>query len=194
MRSQIKANRVIHAPSAADMFAEISKYDRSALVEKWQNFFGTAPAKNTSSSILIRVMAHKVQSRVFGGLSSSSKRALRKELKASYQKQAMSVLHEPSAVNGKPDSQVAATKHPTSQPPLLSAGTQLIREWNGRPYCVEVTDGGFILDGKSYQSLSAIAKKITGTHWSGPRFFGLSTSKPMKASDAIAGAATGAAQ
>jgi hypothetical protein len=62
---------------------------------------------------------------------------------------------------------------PPIMAPLLAAGTQLVREWNGRPYRVEVIEDGFVLDGKTYSSLSAIAKMITGAHWSGPRFFGL---------------------
>jgi hypothetical protein len=49
----------------------------------------------------------------------------------------------------------------------------LIREWNGRRYSVEVGEDGYLLAGESYKSLSAIALHITGTNWSGPRFFGL---------------------
>ena len=55
----------------------------------------------------------------------------------------------------------------------VSAGTHLVREWNGRTYQVEVIDNGYRFDGKTYPSLTAITKRITGTHWSGPRFFGL---------------------
>ena len=52
-------------------------------------------------------------------------------------------------------------------------GTRLVREWNGRTHVVDVIEDGFVFDGKTYRSLSAIAKRITGAHWSGPRFFGL---------------------
>ena len=162
------------------MVADISEYDRSELVEEWQKLFGTKPAKNTSSSILLRIITHEVQCRAYGGLSPASKRALRKELAVSYRK---------LANHASSDGQVTPANQQTAQPPLLSAGTQLIREWNGRPYRVEVTDGGFMLDGRNYRSLSAVAKKITGAHWSGPRFFGLNTSKSKKASGAVAWAA-----
>ena len=59
--------------------------------------------------------------------------------------------------------------------PSLSpkSGTRLIREWHGVTHTVTVTEDGFEYAGASYASLSKIAKKITGTHWSGPRFFGL---------------------
>lgn len=55
----------------------------------------------------------------------------------------------------------------------LRPGTHLVREWNGRTYQVDVVEYGYRLDGKEYRSLSAIARKITGAHWSGPRFFGV---------------------
>ena len=55
----------------------------------------------------------------------------------------------------------------------LSAGARLLREWNGRQYMVEVAERGYVLDGKTFRSLSGIARHITGAHWSGPRFFGL---------------------
>ena len=68
-----------------------------------------------------------------------------------------------------------ANETPSSAAPAgsVSAGTHLVREWNGRTYQVEVLDNAYRFDGKTYPSLTTIAKRITGTHWSGPRFFGL---------------------
>ncbi|MEM1236752.1 MAG: DUF2924 domain-containing protein [Pseudomonadota bacterium] len=57
--------------------------------------------------------------------------------------------------------------------PSAKPGSRLVREWNGRTYQVEVVDGGYVMDGKSWRSLSAIARHITGARWSGPRFFGV---------------------
>ena len=57
----------------------------------------------------------------------------------------------------------------------LTSGTQLLREWNDQTHRVTVLDRGFDYHGKTYRSLSAIAETITGTRWSGPRFFGLRT-------------------
>jgi hypothetical protein len=48
-----------------------------------------------------------------------------------------------------------------------------VREWHGRTHTVTVSEDGFEYAGTSYVSLTKIAKKITGAHWSGPRFFGL---------------------
>ena len=53
------------------------------------------------------------------------------------------------------------------------AGTLLIREWQGVEHCVTVRDDGYEYQGRPYKSLSAIARAITGTKWSGPRFFGM---------------------
>ena len=55
----------------------------------------------------------------------------------------------------------------------LKPGTRLMREWQGRTYEVLALDDGFSWQGTRYRSLSAIARQITGTAWSGPLFFGL---------------------
>ena len=55
----------------------------------------------------------------------------------------------------------------------ISIGTKLIREYNGKSYCVIVTETGFEYKDKIYKSLSAIANLITGKHWNGKKFFGV---------------------
>jgi hypothetical protein len=55
----------------------------------------------------------------------------------------------------------------------LKPGTRLLRAWRGQTYTVTVADPGFIYEGQTYNSLSVIAREITGTPWSGPAFFGL---------------------
>jgi hypothetical protein len=62
--------------------------------------------------------------------------------------------------------------------PALKPGTRLVREWRGRTHEVLVLDDGFAWQGRHYRSLSAIARKITGTAWSGPLFFGLKPNRP----------------
>jgi len=63
-------------------------------------------------------------------------------------------------------------KAPSAAPPLRS-GTTLVREWHGRAHTVMVLDAGFEHQGRRYASLTEIAREITGAHWSGPRFFGV---------------------
>ena len=57
--------------------------------------------------------------------------------------------------------------------PQLRVGTRLVREWNGRTIDVVATEDGMLWEGRTYRSLSAIAREVTGTAWSGPRFFGI---------------------
>ena len=61
----------------------------------------------------------------------------------------------------------------------LKSGTRLVREWRGRTYEVLVLEDGFSWQGARYRSLSAVARKITGTPWSGPLFFGLKQNRPV---------------
>jgi hypothetical protein len=63
----------------------------------------------------------------------------------------------------------------------MKPGLRLVREWRGETHTVLVLEDGFEWNGNRRRSLSAIAREITGTHWSGPRFFGLKRS-PMPVS------------
>ena len=65
----------------------------------------------------------------------------------------------------------------------LSLGTVLTREWGGQHHRVMVLEGGFAWAGRTYSSLSEIAKAVTGTKWNGPRFFGLRDKKPAEAAE-----------
>jgi hypothetical protein len=66
------------------------------------------------------------------------------------------------------------TETPTAlTAPLPRSGTILVREWQGRAHHVTVVDDGFLWNGRTYHSLSGIARAITGTKWNGPRFFGM---------------------
>ena len=100
---------------------------------------------------LRRFLAYEIQARALGGLSPKEQRALK-------------------ANAGGNSSRVVGAA-------AASPGTHLVREWNGRTYRVEVIDEGYVLDGAPYRSLSAVAKRITGTAWSGPRFFGLTAKR-----------------
>lgn len=55
----------------------------------------------------------------------------------------------------------------------LRSGNRLIRRWRGQTYVVDVEQDAFVFGEKRYASLTEIACLITGTRWSGPRFFGL---------------------
>lgn len=125
---------------------EIASWDHAACTEAWRRAFGQPTPKRLRPPMLRRILAYDVQARSLGDLSPSETRTLR------------------SVARGTPVGD--ATKS-------VTPGTQLVREWNGRAYRVEVKENGYVLDGTTFSSLSAVAKRITGTSWSGPRFFGL---------------------
>jgi hypothetical protein len=56
---------------------------------------------------------------------------------------------------------------------MLKTGARLVRQWRGRTHSVLVLEDGFEYEGQRYRSLTMIADRITGAHWSGPRFFGV---------------------
>ncbi|WP_082630866.1 DUF2924 domain-containing protein [Roseovarius atlanticus] len=121
---------------------------RDDVKARWEEIFRSPPPPYLSVAFMERALAYEQQCRRHGGLSAATGKTLAR------------------IAEGQP---VAEASRRTLKP-----GAHLVREWNGRTYQVEVTDKGFRLDGRSWKSLSAIARHITGTNWSGPRFFGLS--------------------
>lgn len=128
-------------------WAALSQMDRVALRVAWSEAFNEPPPHFLSMLFMRKALIWHEQCQRHGDLEP----ALRRTLK--------------SLAEGRPLRQVTAT--------VQRSGTQLIREWNGRKYRVEVQDDGYVMDGECFSSLSAIALRITGTSWSGPRFFGL---------------------
>ena len=68
---------------------------------------------------------------------------------------------------------IATKNRGASSPVSYQPGTRLIREWQGQTYEVTILEKGYLWQGDTYRSLSAISHTITGTRWSGPRFFGM---------------------
>jgi Protein of unknown function (DUF2924) len=129
----------------------LSKASIKDLRECWETVCGKAPCGHIGRSFLIRAIAYRLQEQAFGGLKSSTRRQLAR------------VAQETADGNSpkKPQSRKAGT------------GTILVREWQGNSHHVTVLDDGVALNGKRYRSLSEVAREITGSRWSGPRFFGL---------------------
>lgn len=139
------------------MIDEVLGLSREACIDRWTKNHGMPPPKYTSVPLMQQALAYEAQIKRFLGHSA----AVKKALKNAVGDQSRQIANNPKSVPAK----VSAL--------TLRAGTHLVREWNGRTYQIEVLEKGFVMDGKTYRSLSAIARKITGAHWSGPRFFGL---------------------
>ena len=120
------------------------------LRSEWRRLYRSQPPR-LSRDLLIRAVAYRIQELRYGGLGKTTRRKL-------------------AALVDTPQSEGKIAPEPAQK---ISTGTRLVREWNGRTHTVTVQQEGFTYAGRSYRSLTAIAREITGAHWSGPRFFGL---------------------
>ena len=141
----------ISRESLASEIASLSRLDIDEVRERWKAMFGKAPSRDISRSFVTRAIAYRLQEKTFGGLKPSTRRLLARAA-------------EESATGSSP-------KKPQIR--KAQSGTVLIREWQGNAHRVTMLDDGVSFNGKHYRSLSEVAREITGSRWSGPRFFGL---------------------
>src|SRR5258708_17636276 len=131
--------------------ASLSKASIKDLRERWKTLYGKEPSGDIGRSFLIRAIAYRLQEKAFGGLKPSTRRLLAR-------------VAEETAAGSSPK------RLPVRK---AQSGTVLIREWQGNAHRVTMLRDGVSFNGKRYRSLSAVAREITGSRWSGPRFFGL---------------------
>lgn len=157
--------------------AALDSLDTKALQARWLALYQREPPPRIRAGLLRLGIAYRLQEKAFGGLKPQTVRLLRKlaaELRA-----------DRAAKRSAPEAPDAAVPQWfATQSPLLSPGTQLMREWNGSTEIVDVTTEGFTWRGTTYRTLSAVAVAITGTKWSGPKFFGLTPPAPGQRSAA----------
>ena len=143
----------LHNQHQAEVDGEIARLvDRSTqeLRRAWETLYHTGPPLGLSRDLIIRGLADKLQQRAHGGSSRALQRRLR-ILAGEFEKGAGSF--DPGGV--------------------LKTGASLVRRWRGHTHTVLIGENGFEYDGQRYRSLTVIAERITGAHWSGPRFFGV---------------------
>lgn len=146
--------------------ADLEALDRTELGERWTSLMKRPAPKAASRVFLLRALSYELQSQHAPDLSKSDQKALALCLKGAGS--SSDQVHERSLPAG------ASTRSLQLKPrTVLVPGSRLVREWNGHPYTVSVIEEGFVYKDRTWTSLSAIAKDITGAHWSGPRFFGL---------------------
>lgn len=132
----------------------LQQYSITELKNRWQLTFESPASAYTSRDFLIQNLVYHAQVQQHGGLSRKTQRRLQ---------------HLYETFKKDPDF------HPPASKPALKAGTRLVRKWQGNVHSVTVLANSFEYLDKEYKSLSAIARLITGTRWSGPVFFGLKT-------------------
>jgi len=122
------------------------------LLELWVTVYRKAAPQGIRRELLVPFLAYRIQENAQGGLKPSALAELRRIARA-------------------------LDRNRTSNEPLgrprIKTGTRLFRQWRGHTHEVFVTESGYAYQQVSYRSLSEIARRITGTRWSGPAFFGL---------------------
>jgi len=129
--------------------ATLALLSRSGLLKLWTETFHDPPPPKLRKELIVPILAYRLQEVEFGGLSNTARKRLQ-------------VL-------------ITENRMKPSRPAELTIPerrSKLIRSWRGEVHEVIVTEEGFIYKGEAYQKLSPIAKRITGTQWSGPAFFG----------------------
>jgi hypothetical protein len=143
-----------HSRAARELgkrLAALAELDYSELRVEWRRLYRAHPPKKMSRDLLELGVAWKLQEKALGGFGASSKRRL-------------ADLAQTMATRGDLVKARAVTLRP---------GARLVRQWHGETHEIVVLEDGYRWRGEHWRSLSAIARAITGTQWSGPRFFGL---------------------
>lgn len=133
---------------------------RKALEAQWLATFGRPLSPKMRRPLAAQLLRFHAQETAYGGLPAEVEAYLASLL--------------PRARGSGPQTAPVSARR-------LKPGTRLLRTWRGRTYTVTVADPGFLYEGKTYSSLSVVAREITGTPWSGPVFFGLKKAKLAKA-------------
>ena len=150
-------SRVIpDATACREALARLPELNLGELRQQWRLLYKAEASPHLSRELLVRAVAYRMQEVALGGLRPERQRQ----------------LHQ---ITPQFNQTGAAA---TPRRPELKPGTRLVREWQRQTYEVLVLDDGFSWQGTHHRSLSAIARKITGTAWSGPLFFGVKPNRP----------------
>ena len=141
------------AENVSARVAELPTKDRAGLVEIWGETFSDSPPAKLRKELMVPILAYRIQELAFGGLSNSARKRLAELVAANRGRRPRKRSVDESAANC----------------------AKLIRSWRGEVHEVLITEDGYLYRGEHFQKLSPIAKRITGTQWSGPAFFGTKT-------------------
>ncbi len=158
---QPSSDEMLRRRVAAEVEA-LGSFDIHELRRRWRKLFRAPPLPHLPKWLLYRVIAYRVQANAFGDLDKETARFLASVAKE--RKRRIDAGEPKPAVPHVP---------PVPQDRSVKHGTILAREHDGVLHRVVVMQDGFAWEGKTYRSLSEVARAITGTNWNGPRFFGL---------------------
>jgi hypothetical protein len=146
--------------SVAERLSSLPALGKDALRQLWLELFDAPPSPKLRRDFMIPILANRLQERAFGAVNTATRRRL-DQLALEF------------------GTNLNSTLKPSSH---LRPGTRLVRQWANRVHVVNVENCGYEYQGSRYQSLSQIARLITGTRWSGPLFFGIKGKRSEKTS------------
>lgn len=166
MAAENKGSRDPAVGQISVKLAALSDMSHADLRAEWRRLFRSHPPRHIRGDLLVLAIAWKIQVNTHGGLTAAEKRRLTR-------------IADDLKAHGRPSNDTAIRVKP---------GLKLVREWRGETHDVLVLENGFEWNGQCWRSLSAIAREITGTPWSGPRFFGLQRkAEPFRSGDSAVG-------
>jgi len=154
--SPLLTPRSDNAESVEDVIAGLADLDAKGLPLQWRNHLGGTPPAHLPRWLLLRVLVYQFQVAALGGPDKATLRMIRQPKGRTLG----------FAGSGPFEARIASTREGAD----LRPGSLLVREWKGKAERVMVLEKGFAWNGKSYSSLSQIAKAMTGTAWNGRRF------------------------
>lgn len=155
------APRAGRDPRVEADLARFAALDLDGLRKRWRKVVGRPAPDHLTRPLLHRMLAYRIQATAFGDLDRETTRQLDRLARCGAGEQ-----------DGGP-SAAATDAIPLPSTPGTRPGTVLVREWRGKLQRVTVLERGFAWNSVDYDSLSKVARAITGTNWNGPRFFGL---------------------
>ena len=167
----MKTNEMANDTGVLAQIAELQRMTVAELRVKWIELYGE-PSRSNNRVYLWRRLAWRVQELAYGGLSERAKRRL-EELA----REVDFVRTLPPRGWEPPTATPEQPKRPVRDPRLPVPGATLTRQYHGREIRVLVLDDGYEMDGRQFDSLSALARAITGQKWNGRLFFGLTSRK-----------------
>ena len=147
--------RIPAAKTVAADIGALQEPSRSELKQRWKELYDSDCPTRLGRVLLARALAYQMQVQAFGGLDRTARRRL-----------------------ARATEDLAAGRNPAPPAAKIKPGTRLLREWQGVVHEVVVLERSVEYRNDSWPSLSAVAREITGTRWSGPRFFGLTGGAP----------------
>jgi Protein of unknown function (DUF2924) len=146
----------VDSEKLANELAGLERLSGEKLNQHFKIMYRADPPPRMRRALLIQALAYRLQEKALGGLKPATRRLLA------------------SAA----DDAAARRTMPEARERKIKPGTILLREWHGVQHRLTVLEDGVQFGGQRYRSLSEVARKITGSRWSGPLFFGLKSAGP----------------